>query len=165
MQLRRGQRFAIDKSLLEKHHQPPVIRVSQKQRIAGLNADLPPSRRFAARQPRPWNKRVVVHAEELHELGMLIRRRSPCPDKRAGGQLMEHQLVLSHVAFLFFQRRHPTATESRPESDHDEHTGPSRAPQKFKAPEPLRTAPGRSEHAHEFAHNRRRLLGSTGFTG
>jgi len=119
MKLRRGQRFAIDKPFLKKHHQPPVIRVSQKQRIAALNTALSPSRRFSARQPRPWNKRVVFHAEELHELGMLIRRRSPCPDKRARGQLMEHQLVVSHVALLFFQRRHPAATENRPDSDHD----------------------------------------------
>ncbi len=34
-----------------------------------------------------------------------------------------------------------------------------------KALEPLRIAAGRSEHAREFPHNRRRLLGSTGFTG
>ena len=30
MQFRLGQRFAIDKPVLEKHHQPPVMRVCQK---------------------------------------------------------------------------------------------------------------------------------------
>ena len=74
---------------------PPATRDPGKPETGYLrpHTGLPPSRRFSARQPRPWNQRAVFHAEELHELGMLIRRRSPCPDKRAGGQLMEHQLV------------------------------------------------------------------------
>src|SRR3989304_1108473 len=96
------------------------LRVSNCVPTHGVaRASPPPARAFPARQPRPWNKRVVFHAEELHELDMLIRRRSPCPDKRAGGQLMEHQLVVSHVALLFFQRRHPAATKDQPNSDHD----------------------------------------------
>jgi hypothetical protein len=165
MELCRRQRFTIDKSLLEKHHQPPVIRIRQKQRIAGLNTDLPSSRRFSDSQSRPWNKRVVFHPKELHKLGMLIHWRPPCLHKRARGQPMEHQLVGSHMTRLFFQRRHPAATKSQPDSDQDKHTGPSHALQQIKTPSWLRTTPSRSKHAREISHKRRRLLGSTGFTG
>src|ERR1041385_7431927 len=51
MELCCGQRFAIDQPSIKKHHQPSVIRVSQKQRIAGVHIDLPATRRFAASQP------------------------------------------------------------------------------------------------------------------
>src|SRR5215510_6223751 len=96
---------------------------------------------------------------------MLIRRHPPRSDKRARSQLMEHQLIVLHVALLVFQRRHPAATENRPDRDHNTHTSPPSAPQKFKAPESLGPTPGRTEHPHDFPHNRRRLLGSTGLTG
>jgi len=78
---------------------------------------------------------------------------------------MEQQLVVSHMLLLYFQWGHPAATDDRPEYQHDEYTAPSRAPQNTKKLGPLCTAPDRFKDAGETLHNRRRLLGSTGFTG
>jgi len=66
---------------------------------------------------------------------------------------------------LYFQWGHPAATEDRPKRHYDEHPGPARAPQKTKSPWPLSTITGLANDAGKTHHNRRRLFGSTGFTG
>lgn len=78
---------------------------------------------------------------------------------------MKRQLVVSHMALLFFQWRHPAATEQGPDCGHDTHADPSRAPQNIKEAEPPSAAPSLSEYIHDLPHNRRRLFGSIGFTG
>src|SRR5262245_4398045 len=142
MELGGSQCLPIDKSLFKKYHQPPTVRIRQKQRIAGFNADLPCSWRFSRCQPGSGNQRVVFPAEELHKLGMLISRRTPGPHKCEGSQLMEQQLVVSDMPLLYFQWRHPTATDGQPDCHKDEHTVPSHAPQKIKRLERLCTTPG-----------------------
>src|SRR5512146_800742 len=71
----------VDKDSVEEDDQPSLIRICEKQRIAGINSGLPIGRRLSKRQTGTGNERSVLHSEERHELyalaSMTGRTRTP----------------------------------------------------------------------------------------
>src|SRR5512146_3249860 len=152
----------VDKDSVEEDDQPSLIRICEKQRIAGINSGLPIGRRLSKRQTGTGNERSVLHSEERHEVYALVRRLAPGTNECPRFQLTKHQIIIANVLLLFRQLGQPAASRQQNQGHPPEEADGQDSRQ---GSSDNRTVSGHVTRLGLSNHSSLRLFGSLGLTG